>query len=455
MMMVARLAALFMLLLACCPALARGNEVCYTPTLAVKEEYNSNIMLVPEWESATKDFITTVSPGFEISDRSERLDSLILLQLDRLEYAKHMDLSATNQQYSASVKYAATERLTFRAAAGYQKNHNLSFNTGSWSLPSSSEGIGSEINTNTTTTIDNNPPPPPPPPPTPDASNTGVGGTGPAIMLPFISFPLTALTVENITSSVAADYQLTEKTALNAQYQYSGNAYQSPWYHDKSNEGQVGFVTDLSKYLPRLKGNMNAGYGQYLVPGSRTINVTASMGFSYDVSETWSLVADGGLRRTESEVFSANGRDDSAVWGWVGDLSLGYNLENAGAQIQYSRALTLASGLQAATELNALTLSTRFQLTRELSFLLDAGYGMYRSDPALDAANVIRQNSLSLAPRIRYDLSRMSGERDLALEASYERTSIDYLAAHTKANRDLYFIRLSSRFPYCSSSQYK
>lgn len=229
-------------------------------------------------------------------------------------------------------------------------------------------------------------------------------------------------------------------------------------YRDRSHDAQAGLVIDLGKDLPRVKGRLNTGYSQYLLPDFRTINVMGTIGFSYDVSEVWGILVDGGLRRTDSEIFVnqlvPNGvkeRLDQTEIGGTGHLSLNYKGEYTGAELSYIQDFTmayLASGHQTPAERKALSFTAQHKITRELSALLTAGYTRYTAD------RVLTQSNISISPLIRYDLVQMSGERDLALEASYEHTRIDYMASGS-AYRDLYFIRLSVRFPYCSSSQYK
>jgi hypothetical protein len=456
-----RLVVTLVLLLLACPAIVRGDEICFVPSLAVNEQFNTNILLATQAENVRKDYITIPSPGFEMTDRTAQLDSMLSLQLDRLQYSRNEELDATNQHYSGSIRYSATPRLNFSAEAGYTKDSNPSLGpaTSSSSLPhtgNSNTGGGNasastilipitgDSNTgggNTTASTS--------PIPTTGISNTGVGNAPASTTLPLIASP-----VERIWSSASMDYRMTETTSLSAMYRFGWSSYESPQYRDTSHDAEVGFVIDLDKYLPRVKGRLNTGYSQYLLPNLRTINVMSTIGFSYDVSEAWSILVDGGLRRTDSEItdiFVVNERQDQIERGGTGRLSLNYKGDYTGAELSYIQDFTmayLASGRQAPAERKALSFTARHQISREWSALLTAGYTTYT------AARVLTQNNVSISPIIRYDLVQMSGERDLALEASYEHTRIDYTAAGT-AYRDLYFIRLSVRFPYCSSSQYK
>jgi predicted porin len=446
----------FVLLLLVCPALAPGDELCFVPTVAVKEESNSNILLATDGGDVRSDYITTLSPGFQLTDRTERLDSLLSLRLDQLHYTRNKDLNATNQIYSGSIRYAATELLDLSVDASYLKVFNPSLWTG-W-VYNSGPPPGTVIPVIIV--------PPPPPPGDPGGGSGGVGGGSNTSTFQNPALPLIAAPVTRIASSMSADYRLTEKTSLMAGYQFGQSYYERPKYHDTSHDANAGIAVDLSAYLPRTQGRLNTGYSQYILPNSRTINVMGTIGFSHNLSEMWKIYIDGGIRLTESEIWAnvpvpPSQTPPSAYlvvdehlkdWGRVGHLSLNYRDEYMGAGLLYTYDFTMASlaqGYQAPAERNALSLTIRYQVTKELSASLGASYSTYRH-PVNIAADTFKQDSVSMSPRLRYDLSR-----DLALEASYERSRFNYKALGTDANREVFFIRLTARFPFCSSCQYK
>src|SRR5271157_2998914 len=94
---------LVVIVLLSCPLLVWGNEFRLVPSISVKEEYNSNILLSTDSEKS--DFLTTVSPGVEMVNRTDRLDTDLLVRLDRLEYLDNRDVSATNQMYNGKLHY--------------------------------------------------------------------------------------------------------------------------------------------------------------------------------------------------------------------------------------------------------------------------------------------------------------------------------------------------------------
>jgi uncharacterized protein (PEP-CTERM system associated) len=67
------------------------------PSIAAKDEYNSNIFFTTG--ARTDSFIITVSPRLEISDRTERLDALLDAGVDRLFYSTERELDGWDQRY--------------------------------------------------------------------------------------------------------------------------------------------------------------------------------------------------------------------------------------------------------------------------------------------------------------------------------------------------------------------
>jgi len=415
---------LFLFLLAC-PALVRGNEICFVPNLAVNEQYNNNILLVTNAGNVMNDFITILSPGLDMTDRTARLDSMLSLRLDELYYARNNDLNATNQSYGGSVRYASTPLLNISADANYAKNSNPSLGIGT---PSGNQKNGAES----------------PPAPTQN--------------LHFVSAP-----VQRITSSASMGYHMTEMTSFSAMYRFTWDSYSEPQYRDKTNEADAGLVIDLGKYLPRVSGRLNTGYTQFVLPEFTSTNVWGTIGFSYDISEFWHILVDAGLHRTETDT-SANlpvfmpptsiniiEQLEQTERGSTGQASLKYQKEYTNAELAFNQdfALTyLASGRQAPSVRRAYSFTGQQQITRELSAFVTAMYSTYT------VANTITQRNIEISPLIRYELLQWPGERDLALEASYDHMQIDYPVSG-RVHRDLVFIRLSLRFPKCSSSQYK
>jgi hypothetical protein len=413
------------------PAFTFGAEACFTPSLAVAEQYNDNILLNPSTNTPVKDYITVVSPALEMSKKTDRLDSSALLKLDGYRYSRHEQYDALDQYVRGNARYSYTERLIVAGEAGYRKDENPSIHT---PMATSTPGP----------TGPPGPPGPPAPPP-------------PAVTPSAQAVQLTITPVERAWSSASMDYKLSELTWLTASYRFVWNSYQKPQYRDQSHDVQAGFTADVGNHIPRTKAMFNTGYSQYLLPNSRTVNIMATAGLSHEVNETLSVLLDGGARFTDAEatvnvpilsplpIFEQQ-QSERTDWGGVFHTTVKYKTPLTSAELFLAQDFAmayLATGQQVPSERRTVAVTGRYQFAGKMSSSLTAGYGRY------ETARDFSQRQYNISPLLRYDLTK-----ELALEAFYERLRIEY-ATTAPAHRDMYFIRLTSRWPFCSSNQYK
>jgi predicted porin len=138
-------------------------------------------------------------------------------------------------------------------------------------------------------------------------------------------------------------------------------------------------------------------------------------------------------------------------WGWVAGVSLNYRGEYFNGSLAYDKDISVATGLGGAADRNALTLSTQYRLTYELSVLLTSGYYTFKSDTSDFSANEIDQKIFTIYPRVRYEFSKNMG-----IEASYGYTKVsnsagvttDNQGSNTDAERHIAFVRLYFQHPF-------
>lgn len=374
------------------PSLVWGNEFRLVPSITLKEEYNSNVLL--STSIIKSDFVTSLSAGVEMVNRTDRLDTDLLLGLDQLEYAGNQGLNATNQVYDGKLRYLVSPLFSVSAEAGYRRN------------------------------------------------------TNPTLDIAAIGIVMAAVPWNRINYSMSANYQITEKTAAVVSYSYGRDYYEnSKSLDDTFHDVNSGLIYDFSKYIQAVKVRCNMDYGYYYSPDTRIDNVVGTVGFSRDISESWGISVDSGVRHTWAEVSvaaqPAMEQLNNDGWGWVGKVALNYKGERSNGELSYLRDVTPAYGLDGSAERNALTLSTRYRFTYDLSAFFAAGYYTLKSDPSKFSAQVINQQTFRFNPRVRYELSR-----DVAAEAAYEFTMVDYPALNTDANRHLVSIRLYIQHPF-------
>ncbi|MBF0560251.1 MAG: outer membrane beta-barrel protein [Nitrospirae bacterium] len=390
------------------PEVSRGEEFRLVPSLSLKEDYNSNILL--STLNGRSDFITTISPGAELIDRTENANMDLLLRLDRLQYAENGALSSTNQMFTGNFGYSPTPLLSISAGAGYVRNSN----------------------------------------PTLSLASTG-----------FVSV---AVPVNRISSSFSVDYKFSELTEGIVSYTYGTDYYNNSAYlSDISHDITAGLVYDLGGYFRTLKGRTNMSYSYYSFPGSRTDSVNGTVGFSWDLNEIWSASVDSGIRHTWSKIpvtsymelyqvyqgqpylvfLPVTEQQKTGSWGWVAKAALNYKTEHGGGGISFTRDIIPAYGLNGASEQNALAVSSQYRLTYEFSALFSGGYTALNSASGGLSSQVIKQNSFRVNPGVRYDFSR-----DVSLESSYEYTTVDYPTTRTHANRHVVSVRLNMQHPF-------
>ncbi len=420
---------LFVILLQFYPSLVWGNEFRIAPSISFNNTYNSNILISAN--EIKRDFVTTLSPGVEMVNRTGRLNTDLSVQFDRLDYADNRNLSATNQMYNGKFRYLAMPKLSISAEAGYMRNANPTLGTGS----------GSGITPGTVVPIVTWPDSPQ----SPDSGQSGSGPTPPGNPSPGAAGPMVAVPLNRVTSSLSAHIPVTEKAETVLSYNYGRDYYEDRKYHNGiSHDIDAGFVYDLGQHLSNVKGRFNTGYSYYYLPDSRNNSIMGTVGLSWDFREVWRIITDGGIRRTWSEVYmtklvpygssaylAVRERLNNDGWGGVGKVSLNYRGEYVNGDLTFNRDLTLASGLNGAAERTALTLSIRHRLMYELYVLLTTGYDAFKSDPSSFSAYIINQQTFFINQGIRYEFSK-----DRGVEASYSYTRVDGTASDSGASAE-------------------
>ena len=374
---------------------AKGDEFKLIPSLSTKEEYNDNIFFTEE--DRTKGFVTTLSPGLELIDRTEKLDLNLSARVNVLRYWRNGDLDRVNQFYRGRIGYSLHPKLKLSANAAYTRDF------------------------------------------TPDRD-----------------LEVTGLILGNVRRDkqnygAGAEYTFSEKTMGSLSYSYERSDYKDPEFTDiRSHDISLGFTHDLSKYFAATYGRMNFGYGRYEFSDSTIDYYYSTIGMSRALSEKWSILIDAGVSyvRSEFEVerleFFRIVRDketDKGV-GWVGQGTLSYKGEKTTGDLTFNHRMMPASGTVGVTERTTLTLNIRHRFTYELSGGFLAGYYLNKADQGEFGTAATNRETLRISPRIRYEFTK-----DIALEGSY---SFDYIKdkeADTKAQRNLFMINFIIQYP--------
>lgn len=387
---------LAIVLLQMCQAIAWGDEFRLVPSIAVREDYNSNVLF--STAGAQSDFITTVSPGLEMVDSTGRMDTDLNIRLDLLDYARLHYLNSWSQSYNGSFGYRLTPVLGFTAAAGYTRT------------------------------------------------------TNPTLNVVYTTTGVTSVAYDNYTGSLSTNYQLTEKTAAVVSYVYQAVHYDVQGYSAESTHDFNALATyDLGKYVSALKGRMVLDYNLIYYPGLTFGTATGTLGFSRDVSEKWNLRVDGGARNTWSELDETafgfeniNGQFflvpvtyqiSNNEWDWVMHAAFNYTgLKNSGS-VTYDRDVVAGIGTNTAVARNSAGISTQHRFTQEFSGTFSTAYSTL--DPLGFESPTSKQQVFVISPGIHYEFSK-----DVAMDASYQFSLVRYPLTNTEGTRHVFSIRL-------------
>ncbi len=232
-----------------------------------------------------------------------------------------------------------------------------------------------------------------------------------------------------------------EKTQTVLSYSYGRDYYESPLIQDDiSHSVNAGLVYDLGKYFPSTKGRVNMGYSYFHYPTSWNNSFSATVGFSRNIKELWSISLDGGTNYVVSEVtvnqlvpvpgglLSVRRQQSNYNWGWTGTVSLNYTGEYINGGLSYSNGLSVSPGLNGAAQLNSVALTGQYRFTYEFSSLHSISYTTYKANSSNYSSNVVQQKSLFVNNGFRYEFSR-----EMAVEASYGYTRVSCPASTTEA----------------------
>ncbi len=378
---------------------AAGDELKLLPSIAVKEEYNDNILYTIAQPKS--DFITTVSPGFAFINRTEKMDITLSGRLDRLFYSKYSEFDTTDQYYDGIGKYAVTERFNISGKALYSKTSR----------------------------------------PDRDLETTGI--------------PLGPATRERQNYGISGTYALTEKTAATLSYEYLNDNYDAERFVDsESHLVNLGFVHDLTYFARSTKGRFNLGYARYNMTGSKIDNYEATIGFSRDLSEKWNLLIDGGARYTywkfqvtdvQRTVFDpttppfffpifAEQEKTTSELGAVARLNLNYKWERTNAGFNFGYDLSSPSGRTGSVERTSLALNVNTRFLYELLAILSGGY-FFNKSSEVGIGTKVDEETLWITPGIRYEWSK-----DILMEISYTYNRTRYNTVREYTDRNLFLV---------------
>ncbi|MBT1076731.1 outer membrane beta-barrel protein [Geobacter grbiciae] len=378
------------------PVSAFADDFRLLGATALQQEYIDNLFMSPDDRKSS--FITTLSGGFEATERTERLDADLTLKLDQIFYTDESRLgNSLNQLYRGGARYRLTELLTLGASAKYELNNR----------------------------------------PDQDIERTGL-----------IVEPVTRHRQEYGST---ANYILSETLSAALSYSYLQDDFNDRTNtQNSSHDLSVVLERNLSAYLPDLTGSLIFGYGNYQTREATDTKVEqylAMAGVSWSNTELWKLFANLGASYTTSEFGTLAGssfvRTGDHSWGVTGKAGASYRDEYTTGTLAFSQGIVPASGRTGASRRTGLTLDMSRRFTEELTGFLSTGFFLNRSDRGEFSAGEIDETTFNAGIGARYNVSR-----DFFLEARYGYARIDYGTTGQTAERNGVMMSLVYRYPF-------
>jgi hypothetical protein len=381
---------------------ASADEFKLTPSIAVRQEYNDNIFF--DTNRAQDSFITRVTPGLEMIERTERLDLRLAGFVTPYVYWEDSNLNSVDQDYSGRAGYLLTPRLRVGAEAAVRVDHQ----------------------------------------PDRDILTTGIAyGDSRRIQQRY---------------GGNAGYDFTERTSGSLAYAYTREDWKSndPDLEDyDSHAVTLGLSRDLAAAKGVTIGFVNAGYANYSYETSETDYWFGVVGLKHRLTEIFNVSADAGARYTRSEfdvqrlVFVppfflavVSEQENDSGWGGIGHAAVEYAGERTRASVDASYDVAPLSGSQGVVQRTALTFSGGHLLTEKLRLGLFTGVFRNKSDENEFSGEKIDEYSFTVNPSLRWEIYR-----DVTLEAGYSFTYVDYRDDDTNASRNLGYIQIAYGLP--------
>ena len=370
---------LLIFLICTVPVSGYADDFKLIPYARARVEYNDNIFFTRDLK--LDDIITTLTPGLDIVNQTERLFFGLYGHLDFLIYDDLKDLNNTDQFYSGAFSYQFSELNSFFANGGYTKDSR----------------------------------------PDRDIETTG------QILSNNIR--------ERIYGSLGGSIGFTEKAALGFSYAYEQNEWDTAALTDsRINAGNLGFTYHLGALLSRTILRLNLGFNDFNFDTSKTQTYAATIGFSRDHTELWSVQFDIGARYVESEFELLSGKETSDDWGGIGNLTFSYQGERTRLELSAGQDVRERAGQGGVIWQTSGVIFFSYYFIEDFSGRLNTSYFYNQAQEGKGSLTDIQEQTFTIRPGLRYDITR-----NLYIEAVYAHSWVDDIERDSIRTRNLVY----------------
>ena len=378
------------------PDMAAADYFNLVPYVELRGEFNDNIFF--SVEDRVDDFITTISPGLDIVEKTERLDASFTGRLDGIIYADNNELNAVDQHFLGHLGYQFTERLGMLADARYIKDSR----------------------------------------PDRDIAETGlVQSAEPRTRRNFM---------------LGSDYLTSENTSNSLTYQYEASDYEDREFSDsKIHALNFRHTWNARRFFKETVGRLNLGYVRADFETSEVSSFSGTIGASWNYTELLSVLFDLGVRYAETdfivlEIVPPNQvvtrLETTRQFSGVGSATLVFKGEYTNGNIKLLHDIREARGRGGTTVRTEATGWMRRRFSEKFSITFSAGYYKNKSDQGTVALVDLNEQTFRIRPGLRYDFSD-----DIFLEAFYKLTYVKDNIDNTSATQNMVFGQIHWQWP--------
>jgi hypothetical protein len=374
------------------------------PSLAVRGEYNDNIFFTSEDE--VDDYILTIRPGIEITERTERLDAKLSGYVAPFFYEDNSDLDEVDQDYRGRIGYQLTPRFSARADAYF--------------------------------IVDNRP--------DRDLLTTGL--------------------VQSIDQreryhfGAGANYQLSEKAVVDLSYDWNWDDWDEDVLDQEdltANVVNLRYLHNLSGLLEASTGRLNFGYANYDYDTSETDSFFGGAGLEHMFSEIFALEVDLGVRYVDSEFDvvkqepivpglpffrTVTDQETNSGWGAVGQAIIEYRGEKTRSNFLISRDLAATSGRRGPTDQFRAVFSIYHRPLEKMRLGLTTGYYRNKADEGDFSSQEIDEDTYRIRPSIRWEFYD-----NFTMEGAYTYTYLDNKVADRTTSQNRIILQVAYGLP--------
>ena len=377
------------------PSGVLADEFKLIPSIAVREEFNDNLFFTENDEK--DDYITTVSAGLELIERTQRLDLDLSAKVSPFFYADYDDLDDVDQNYSGRVNYQISPLFGINANALYDVSNRRDR----------------------------------------DIETAGL--------------VLTNDERKHQDYGLGFDYTLTEKASMKISLGYLQDTWDTETLDQQDLEdyrANLNFLYNLSQWWSSTTGRLNFGFERYRfellnIETSDTDAYFGTIGVQHWFSETVNLIVDLGVQYTDSDfLISPIEENNNTEFGGTGQAILEIRGELTRGSIKIGHAIVPSSGSGSTVERSDMVFNLRRRLAERSVIAIATGFYKNKADRGKYSFQEIDEDTFFIRPTIRWEIID-----NFVLEAGYELVYVDDHVQNENKRRNMVYLQLAYGLP--------